>query len=430
MGVGGRHIGAALLLAGLAGAQGGRGSKVARCELTGTVDAGTAAYLKDCVETAERERYQALLVRLDTPGGALESTRDIARAFLGAQVPVVVWVGPSGARAGSAGVFITLAAHVAVMAEGTNIGAAHPVAGPTGADPEATGEEMGRKVVNDAVAFVRAIAEQRGRNADWAEKAVRESASVPAQQAVKLRVVDFIASSEPELLERLTARSLITADAELMELRPTFRQKLVHSLANPALAYILFLVGGLGLAIELSNPGMIAPGVIGLVCLVLALIAFSALPIRAGAVVLMVLGLLLIVGELFVTSGLLGLGGALLLVLGGLLFVDRFNTDWFVEPSFQLPLRLVVPTAVMVGGLATLVMVKIARSRRLQQQGADLGLINEQGRALDEVGPGGGEVFVHGERWRAKSSARIPQGGRVVVRRVEGLTLFVEETRT
>lgn len=413
---------------------------VLHCEVTGTIDAGSGAYLQACVDQAAIGNYQALLVRLDTPGGALESTREIARAFLNASVPVLVWVGPSGARAGSAGVFITMASHLAAMAPGTNIGAAHPVSGPTGADPEqAGGKVMGEKVLNDTVAFARSIAEQRGRNADWAEEAVRESSSVTAERAVSLRVVELIAASESEFLERATGRevtiagqtvTLQTAGAHVVRFEPTFGQRLLHWLANPALAYILFIIGSLGLAIEISNPGLIAPGLIGLVCMVLAMIAFSALPIQLGAVVLLVLGLGMIAAELFVTSGLLGAGGALLLALGGVLLVDRFDADWFVDPSFELPLRLVLPTALAFGGIAVYVVVRAGKSRKLPQRGGDVGLIGEQGRALSDVGPESGEIFVHGERWQARSRAPVEAGRRVVVRGIEGLVLEVEEVGT
>ncbi|MBI3182114.1 MAG: nodulation protein NfeD [Myxococcales bacterium] len=409
---------------------------VTRCVLEGTVDAGSAAYLEDCVELAERRGDAALLVRLDTPGGSLESTRQIARAFLGAEVPVLIWVGPSGARAGSAGLFLVLASHFAAMAPGTNIGAAHPVMGPAGVDPEEAGDAAAEKAVNDAVAFAQALAHQRGRNADWAEEAVRESASAPAERAVELRIADAIAASEEELLSRADGRTvelasgehtLATRGALLLELRPTWRQRVIHWLANPAVAYLLFLLGGLGIALELSHPGLVAPGVIGVVSLVLAMVAFSALPVQAGAIVLLVIGVGLVVAELLLPSGLLGAGGAVLLVLGGVLLVDRFDPRWFVEPSFRMSWRLALPSAAAVAAAAAYVARRAGQARRLPQRAADLGLVGDVGKVLEPVGRERGEVFVHGERWHAVSDQPIAAGRSVVVRRVEGLTLGVEE---
>ena len=198
-------------------------------------------------------------------------------------------------------------------------------------------------------------------------------------------------------------------------------------MANPGGAYVLFLLGALGIGIELTHPGLILPGLVGAVCFILAMVAFSALPIQAGAVALLVLGLALLVGELFVTSGLLGAGGVALLILGGLLLVDRVDPDWFVDRGFRVPLGILLPTAITVGGILAFVAYRAAETRRVPQRLADLGLIGEVGTVRATVGPADGEVFVHGELWRARSAAPIEVGRRVVVRRVEGLTAFVEE---
>lgn len=420
--------------ASLATGQGAR--TVGLCEMTGTVNSGIAAYLGDCVRIAETQGHEALLIRLDTPGGALESTRDIVRDLLGAEVPVLVWVGPPGARAGSAGVFITMAAHVAGMAPGTNIGAAHPVMGPTGADPEEGGSHMADKVVNDTAAFAEAIAKQRGRNVEWAIRAVRESESVADDRALELGVVDVSAETMEDFLTQVDGRTIAlpggdrvlhTMGARIEPIRPSVSQSFVHWLANPAIAYILFIVGGLGLAIELTQPGGIIPGVVGAVCLTLAMVAFSSLPIQAGAVILLVLGIGLILAEFFVASGLLGLGGVGLLVLGGVLLVDRFDPEWFVEPSFSISLRFLLPIAILVGGLAVYAILRAAQTRTMRQYGGDLGLVGEEGRALTPIDATSGTVFVHGERWNARSSDPIAEGAQVVVRRVEGLTIYVEE---
>ncbi|HVG63115.1 MAG TPA: NfeD family protein [Hyalangium sp.] len=415
---------------------------VSHCTLEGMVDAGSGAYLAECVRRAEEAGHAALLVRLDTPGGSLESTRDIVRAFLAARVPVLVWVGPSGARAGSAGVFITLASNLAAMAPGTNIGAAHPIIGLTGEDPEqAGGKELARKVENDTAAFAESIARQRGRNAEWAATAVRESVSIPSGRAVELRVVEQEAASEEAFLDWAHGRrvetaagptQLTTRDAQVVELSPSFSQRLLHTLAQPSVVYLLFLVATLGLMVELTHPGLFIPGLVGLVALVLALLASSALPVRGGAVILLVLGAGMLIAELFITSGLLGAGGALLLILGGVLLVDRFDPDWFTDRSvsWNVPLQLVLPTALVAAGFAVFVAFRSAESRRMPQRAGDLGLLDERGTTLSPVSAEGGEVFVHGERWRAISPTPIPRGAHVVVRRVDGLTLHIEEVKT
>lgn len=443
-----------LILAGSALAQGQGGSAaappsgdsrpaqrpvVARCVLDGTVDSGSTSYLVSCVEQATAANHDALLIRLDTPGGTLDGTREIVRAFLGAEIPVLVWIGPSGARAGSAGVFLTMASHVAGMAPGTNIGAAHPVVGPTGQDPEeAGGQAMGQKVLNDTVAFAESIANQRGRNAEWAAEAVRESASITAERAVELDVVEVIATTEAGFLTAVDGRTvtlpsgeqvLRTADARMIDIDPSLRERLVHWLSNPSIAYLLFVIGGLCLAIELANPGMIVPGLIGLIFLVLAMVAFSALPVEAGAVALLLVGIGLIVAELFVGNGLLGASGVILLGLGGVLLIDDMNFDWFVEPSFGLSLRILLPTLLVVGAGAVYVVVRAAQTRKEPQRGGDLGLIGQKGRVVEPTGPDGGMIFVHGEHWRAISAQPIAPGATVVVREVDGLTLTVEELR-
>jgi membrane-bound serine protease (ClpP class) len=413
---------------------------VSRCVLEGMVDAGSGAYLVECVQRAEEAGHAALLVRMDTPGGSLEATRDIVRAFLGARVPVLVWVGPSGARAGSAGVFLTLASHRAAMAPGTNIGAASPVMGPTGQDPkEAGGETMARKIENDTVAFAEGIALQRGRNAQWAAQAVREAASIPASRAVELNVVELQAPTEAAFLEQVHGQrvelpggpaTLSTRGAQLVDLRPGLSQRVLHALAQPAVVYLLFLLATLGIVVELSHPGGVVPGLVGVISLVLALVASSALPVRAGALALMVLGAALLIAELFLTSGVLGGVGALLLILGGVFLINRFEPGWFVDPSIRLPLRLVLPTALFFAGAAIYVAFRGAETRRLPQRTGEAGLVGETGTALDTVGREGGEVFVHGERWRALSPHPLPRGARVVVRRVEGLTLYVDEVKS
>jgi membrane-bound serine protease (ClpP class) len=410
-------------------------ASILRCELEGTVDAGSAAYLSDCLEVAERDGHQALLLRLDTPGGALEATQRIVQAMMGAKVPVLVWVGPSGARAGSAGTFLVLASHLAGMAEATRIGAAHPV-GITGGDIDQQGEHMAAKVENDAAAFAASIARARGRNAEWAEEAVRDSVSVPASAALELDVVEIVAPSEQAFLAAAQGREVMVGSqavrleigsARLVELKPSLQQRLLHALASPALAYLLLLLGGLGIAIELTNPGMIVPGAIGVVAFLLAMMALATLPVRTGAVLLLVLGLGLIVAELFVSTGLAGATGAVLLVLGGLLLVERFEPGWFSDSPLAVPARIVVPTAVLAASASIFLLARVRQGQRLPPQLGAEALVGQEGRTLAPVDANDGEVFVHGERWRAISPRLIPPERRVRVRGFEGLTLHVEE---
>jgi membrane-bound serine protease (ClpP class) len=251
-------------------------------------------------------------------------------------------------------------------------------------------------------------------------------------------VIDLLATTEAAFLEQVDGKkvklpsgehTIRTASASVVEFEPSLRQRVVHWLSNPAVAYLLFLIGGLGIAIEFSHPGLIAPAILGAVCLVLGMIAFSALPVQAGAVILLLIGFGLIVAELFVTSGLLGAAGVVLLVLGGVLLVDRFDPGWYVEPSFRIPLSLIIPTAVTAGGCLVFLVVRSAEARKLPQRLGDVGLIGELGHALSAVDRSGGEVFVHGERWRALAASPIPTGAKVRVQRVENLVVHVEEEK-
>jgi membrane-bound serine protease (ClpP class) len=409
---------------------------VLRCELAGTIDAGTSAYLVRCLQRAEKDGHQALLLRLDTPGGSLEATQQMVQGLLGARVPVLIWVGPAGARAGSAGTFLVLASHFAGMAEGTRIGAAHPVQWGGGDPGGRDNRHLAAKVENDAAAFAGAVARARGRNVEWAERAVRDSVSASAEEAVRLDVVEMMAPTEVALLASSDGKSLAvgerqvelrTRDADVVNLAPSLKERLLHALANPSLAYLLLLVGGLGLALEMTNPGMIIPGLSGTVCLVLALMAMAALPIRGGAVILVAIGLALLAAELFMGSGALGVSGALLMVLGGLFWLDHLDPRWFTDRSLAVPARLVIPTAVLAGAASIFVFSRVARSRHLPPQLGPGAMGGELGRTLTEVNMEGGEVFVHGERWQAVAAHPIPPDEEIVVLSSEGLTLRIQE---
>ncbi|HEX9049509.1 MAG TPA: nodulation protein NfeD [Anaeromyxobacter sp.] len=405
-------------------------------EVTGPITSGTAEYVEAGLARAKAEGFDAVAIRLDTPGGMLDATRDIVRAMLGSDVPVLVWVGPAAAQAASAGAFVTMAANVAAMHPTSNIGAAHPVTG-AGKDVAAeAGKDMARKVENDTVAFARSIAEARGRNADWAEKAVRQSVSVVAQEAVRERVVDFTAPDLVSALARADGRKVKTGAGEkvfrgrgaaLVNVEMTVRQVVLSLISNPNVLAILMLLGTLGIGIEFYHPGAIVPGAVGALLLFLGFLGMRVIPVNAGAVVLILVGVALLVAEGYVTAhGVAGVGGAACVVIGTLFFIDRSSPDYRFDPgALSVSPWVVWPTPVALALVLGFMAWKIASARRRPLQLGVGGLVGTEGQTLSDVGPGGGEVFVHGEYWQARSDAGIPKGARVRVAAVDGLTLTV-----
>lgn len=407
---------------------------VLEARLDGVVNAGTAEYLASAVQAAEA-RQCVLLLTIDTPGGVVEETRSIVQTLFGSKVPVITYVSPSGAHAGSAGVFITMAGHIAAMAPGTNIGAAHPVMG-GGQDPDEGGEHMARKVENDVAAFARSIAEQRDRNADWAEKAVRESISASAREAREEGVVDRVEPSKRALLEAVHGQEvqvagetvqLATKEAPIESIGMTVKQRALTILGHPTLAYILLMIGALGVMIEIYNPGLIVPGAVGGFALLLAAIGLNALPVNIGAVILVLLALGLFVAEAFTpTFGLLTLGGLGSLLVGAALLVDKTDPDFFAEPSVGVHWGAVVPLAVVMAGAALALSWNVARMQKKESPTGREGMVGETGHAATAVGPDGGTVMLLGERWKAVAREPIAEGTRVRVRSIEGLLIEVE----
>jgi membrane-bound serine protease (ClpP class) len=404
------------------------------------ITGGTAEYVEAGIARAQAERFDAIAITLDTPGGQLDATRDIVQKMLASEVPIAVWVGPAGARAGSAGVFITLAAQVAGMHPASNIGAAHPVSSGGGDVEKEAGKDMAKKVENDTAAFARSIAKLRGRNQDWAEKAVRESVAVTADEAAKLKVIDFVASDLPALLDAADGRPVEFGGrravfhgkgARLEPLEMTVRQRTLGFLANPNVAALLMLIGTLGIALELYHPGSIVPGIAGGLCLFLAFLAMRVIPVNTGAVVLLLAGVGLLVAEAYITThGIAGAAGAVCILVGTLLFIDKSSPDYRFDPgAFTLSPVVVWPTPLALTTLLAFVAWKIASSRRGRLVLGPQGLEHETGQALSDVGPEGGEVFIHGEYWRARAGERIPRGARVRVAAVNGLVLTVVAER-
>lgn len=383
-----------------------------------------AEFAKEALAEAEALDARALVIELSTPGGLLTSTREIFTAMLGSQVPVVVYVSPSGAQAASAGFFILMAADVAAMAPGTNTGAAHPVAG-QGEDIEG---DLGEKVEQDAAATIRSLADRNGRNQELAESAVLESKSFTAEEALENGLVDLIAGDLSSLLEEIDGREIARGDdtqalstsGALIERREMSAfQRLLSALAHPNIAYILMTLGGLGLYFELSNPGAVLPGVVGAICLILAFFALSVLPVNYAGIALILLAMIFFIAEVKVVSyGLLTVGGVIALVLGSLMLFRS------ADPAIRVGLDVIgaaVLFTVLVVGFMTVMAV---RAHRSQIRTGSEGLINERGVARSAIEPTG-KVFVHGELWRATSTEPIAAGAEVVVTRVDGMTLHV-----
>jgi membrane-bound serine protease (ClpP class) len=361
-----------------------------------------------------------LLLLLDTPGGLLSSTKSIVKDILAAPLPVNVYVAPSGAGAGSAGVFITLAGHVAAMASGTNIGAAHPVGG----GGEDIGGDMREKLENFTASFSETIAQKRGRNTEWAAQAVRESVSITEREALEKRVIDYVATSIDDLLRQSEGKkvdvngesaTLAFADARdadghvrIVTLEMRLKHKVLNILADPNVAGLLMMAALAGLYFEFSNPGLVLPGVVGAICLILGLTAFQVLPINTTGLVLIVLGVALILGELFVPSGFLGMGGAVAFVLGALFLFDTPEADLMIDRSIIYSVGAFVLTTM-------LLLMRAVRSalQRKPVLGND-GLVGEVGR-VTTWGSTDGMISVHGERWAAESTESLVPGDPVEV---------------
>ncbi len=397
------------------------------------VDAGinpaTADFISESLRAARDESAAALIVELDTPGGLLESTKEIVKEFLGAPIPVVVYVAPGGAGAASAGVFITMAAHIAAMAPGTHIGAAHPVGG----QGEDIGGDMREKVENFTASLSKSIAQERGRNIEWAEKAVRESVSITESEAVELKVVDLIATDRTDLLRQIdgrevtihgTTQKLAVAGAHIVERQMRLKQKVLNALANPNVAYLLMMAGLLGLYVEFTHPGVFFPGVAGAICLLLAMAALQVLPIDYSGLALIVLGIGLLIAELFMPSfGTLGVGGIVAFVLGSLLLFDTSQSDLVLDPN------IVYAAAATFGGFTFAVGYLIVRTQRKPAALGSEGLIGKRGEVRQAiVPPAAGKVFVYGEYWTAIADEPLPAGTPVTVQRVDGLRIKVRRT--
>jgi len=392
--------------------------------LEGAIGPASADFVGRAIKRATKEKAQLVVVRMDTPGGLDTSMRELIKDILASPVPVATFVAPSGARAASAGTFILYASHIAAMAPGTNVGAASPVAIGAGSPQkdekkDKSEDTMMRKVTNDAVAYIRGLAEMRGRNANWAERAVREGVSVSAEQALKLKVIDHMALDVPDLLKKLKK-----SDAAVVEVQVDWRTKVLSVITNPSIAYIMILVGIYALIFEFMNPGMVLPGVVGAICLLLALYAFHLLPVNYAGLALILLGIAFMVAEAFLPAfGSLGVGGLIAFVIGSVILIDDTAL-----PGFEIPYALIGGVAAASAAFVFFIVGVAIRNRRRPVVSGREYLIGAAAEALEDF-DAEGWARVQGETWRVRSKGPVRRGERLKVRSIEGLVLNVEADR-
>src|SRR5437016_6928914 len=399
--------------------------KVAYINFDGAIGPATASYISRSIDEAQSQNAQCLIIQLNTPGGLLDSTQKIVQSFLGSPVPVVVYVAPTGATATSAGCFITVAASVAAMAPATTIGAAHPVSIgglPMGGEQKQD-ETMKQKLENFSVSYIETIAGKRQRNIEWAKSAVKESASITADKALQLKVVDLIANDMPDLLSQLNGRvvdgkPLKTAGAEVAEIAMSPSEHVLQTFSHPEVMLILMLIAFYGIIAEVTTPGAILPGVAGAIALVLALYMMSILPVNVTGLVLIALALALFVFDIYApTHGVLTVGGIISFFLGLLLF---FNSE---DPLFRLSLGYIIPATLVTALFFAFVIGKGLRAQLLPVKAGAETMLGKTVTALSSIDPRGGRIFVEGEYWNAVSDTPIEKGEAAEIAAVKGLTV-------
>lgn len=400
------------------------------CNIEGIIDPSISNYVKKCLDKSQIANY-GLIITMDTPGGLEDSMRDIVKNMLNASIPVIVFVYPEGSRAASAGVFITYASDIAVMSPGTSIGAAHPV---NLGGEEQISEEMMDKVVNDSVSFIINLAQSKGRNADWAEKAVRESVSITSTEALELEVIDFTASSLEELLEKIDGKTLEkqnntfllnSAVAMTEKIEMSFVSRFLHIISNPNIAYLLFMLGIFGIIYEFSQPGLGISGAIGVIFIILGLYSFSILPINYAG-----LGLIILAIILFILDVKLGLGGVMSIagiasmLLGSFLLIDTG------APYLKIATSLIIGITAVISGFLIIAIRAVYKVHKTKPVTGKSGLIGEKGEVLEVLEPVG-QIKIHGEIWKALSedSERIKKGEKVLITSIDGLTLHVKKAK-
>jgi membrane-bound serine protease (ClpP class) len=402
--------------------------KVAFIKIDGAIGPATASYISRSIEEASRQNAQCLVIQLNTPGGLLDSTQTIVQSFLGSTVPVVVYVAPTGATATSAGCFITVAASVAAMAPATTIGAAHPVTigGAPGGGEEKLDETMKKKLENFSVSYIEAIAARRNRNVEWAKSAVRESASISAEKALQLKVVDLIAVDLTELLKQLNGRvvdgkTLKTAGAEVSEIKMSASERVFQKLWRPEVMFILMLIAIYGIIGEMTTPGAILPGVVGAIALVLALYLAAILPVNVTGLALVALALMLFIFDVYApTHGVLTVGGIISFLIGSLMLFNR------ADPLFRLSLGYIIPATLVTAAFFVFVIGKGLRAQLMPVKAGAETMVGKTLTALTPIDSRGGRIFVEGEHWNAVSDTPIAKDQQVEIAGVQGLTLKVK----
>jgi membrane-bound serine protease (ClpP class) len=399
-------------------------------DLEGVITSPSAKYVAESLEEAQKAGADGMIILLDTPGGLDTAMREIAKTILNASMPVIVYVSPSGARAASAGVIIAQAAHVAAMAPGTNIGAAHPVA--IGIGGKEMDKTMSKKIENDAAAYARSIAKTRGRSEEWVEKAVRKSESITADEALKLNVIDVVAPDMEKLLAAIDQREVLvkgnkrkisTTGAVLHTKKISTRQGILAAISNPNIAYLLLLIGLAGLYFEFSTPGAILPGVIGGISLLLAFFGLSTLPVNYTGILLILFSIILFIAEIKIMShGMLTVGGVISMALGSFMLFDT------PEPALRISLQVLIPAVLTASAFFIVIIWLALRAQMRKHYSGTESMVNAEGQAQTDIRDDG-KVFYQGEYWTAQSDQFIPKGAKVRILKVEGLKLVVEEIK-
>ena len=408
--------------------------------IDGVINPVAASYLRENIHSAENTNVECLILQMDTPGGLMSSMRDIIKEILNSEVPVAVYVSPRGAQSASAGVFITVAAHFAAMAPGTNIGAAHPVNMGGGGSPfggekpdSADTKTMLEKVTNDAVAQIRSLAHQHGRNAQWLEDAVRKSVSITEVEAVKLKVVDYVAKNLDDYIEYLDGKVaklpsgdkiLATHEAKIINKPMGLHRKILDVISEPNIAYLLMILGFYGLFFEIRSPGAIFPGVLGGIFLILAFFAFQVLPINYAGLALIIVGIILFILEITITSyGLLTIGGLISMILGSMML---FNVEEAPQALYRVSLAVIIPVVICTLIFFVVALSYVVKAHKHRPTTGREGIVGEIGIAATDISPTG-TVKVHGEIWRARATQPILKGAQIIVKAVERMVLTVEE---
>ncbi|MDO9392132.1 MAG: nodulation protein NfeD [bacterium] len=401
-------------------------SQVLVARVESAVSPASAKFMVQAVERAQREQAECLIIEMDTPGGLDQSMRQVIKSIMASTVPVVVFVAPQGSRAASAGAFITLSSHVAAMAPGTSIGAAHPVSIGQSGQMDST---MSGKVTNDAAAYIRSIAEKRGRNIAWADSAVRHSVSLSETEALKRGVIDLVAPNTSALLDSLDGRQIVmdrdtvtlsTGAARVITMEMNWRDRLLAVISDPNLAYIFFMLGLLGLYFEFSNPGAILPGVVGAISLILAFFAFQTLSVNYAGMLLILLSIVLFIIDVkAATHGVLTTGGIVSMFMGSVML---FNSP---DPAMRASLQVIIPVVLVTAAFFLVGIWLSIKTLRTKPFSGDKGLLGQEGDARTLVNKDGGKVFVAGTHWSAWSETEIPEGTKIKVVEVKGMTLKV-----